>query len=230
MTSQCARLGRFGGPLSQLSASGSGTPRMIGDEPLERVLDLGPPRRVVRRVRLRPVHEIDAAALQVLDIRIDQARRIQRIAPAVDDEQRLVQQVVRKEIAVGFGDLVLEDHDEAVERQEARERRRVPHRHVIGAGSAVGHAGQHDAVLVDVVGPLHQIENRAQVLGLAAAPPRRVPPGVRHDVDLFGARQPAVRSGTRWRAGFDAADAAVQLHADLVLRDRGRSVSGTSSV
>ena len=157
---------------------------------------------------------------QVLDIWIDNAGGIHRIAPAVDDEQRLVQQVVGKEIAVGFSRFALQDHDEAVERQEARERRRFPHRRVISAGSAVGDTGQHDTVLVDVVRPLHHIENRTKVVDLAAAPPRCVSPGVRHDVDLFGARQACVRSGARRCVGLDAADAAMELDADLVFACR----------
>ena len=82
---------------------------MLGDELLERVLHLRPPRGVVRRVRLRAVDEIDTGALQVRDVRIDEARRIHRIASAVDDEERLVDEVVRKEIAVGVDGFVLQD-------------------------------------------------------------------------------------------------------------------------
>src|SRR5262249_41030976 len=188
---------------------------MIRDEALERVLERGPPRRVVRRIRLRSVDEVDAAALHLLDEGIDDAGRIHRIAAAVDDEQRLVAQVVGKEIAVGVSRLVLEYLDEPVERQNARERRRVAHRQVVGPRRAVGYAGQRDAVLVDVIGPLHGVENRAQVLDLAAAPPRRLPPRGGHHVDLLDSRKPAVRSGAG-RAGLDPADAAVQLHAYLV--------------
>ena len=113
---------------------------MVGHEPLECILDLGPPRRVVRRGGLRSIDELAAAALQTLDVRIDKARRIHRIAPAIDDEQRLVQQIAGKQIAVGFCRLVREDEDEAVQRQEARERRGVAHRRVVDAGSTIGHA------------------------------------------------------------------------------------------
>ena len=111
----------------------------------------------------------------------------------------------------------------AVERQEARERRRVAHREVVEAGGAVGDAREHDAVLVDVVGALQAVEDRVDVLDLRAAPPRRIAPGDGHHVDLLGAFEggaAAASSGGARLAGLAPHDAAVQLHADLIFARR----------
>ena len=128
--------------------------------------------------------------LQVLHVRLDEPHRIQRISPAVDHEERLVAKIVREQIA-GVDVRAAQHHDVAVERQEARVRRRVAHRDVVRAGAAVGDAGDGDAILVDVVGALDGVENRAEILELRSAPPRRVVPAVRQDVDLLGAGERA---------------------------------------
>ena len=77
-----------------------------------------------------------------------------------------------------------------------------------------------DAVLVDVVETLHAIDDRGQVQHLIGAPPRRVGPGVRHDVDLLGAGERADRAVADRRVGRASADAAVQLDAHLVAARR----------
>ena len=142
-------------------------------------------------------------------------RWVQRIAASVHDEERLVPQVVREQRAV---DALLSQHEQrSVQRKKRRIRRRVAHRHVEGAGRAVGDAGDDHAVLVDVVGALDGIENRAQVLDLLGAPPGRLVPTHGHHVDLLRPGQPADRSA-RARRRIGAHHAAVQLDAHLIGR------------
>src|SRR5205085_4941682 len=65
-------------------------------------------------------------------------------------------------------------------------------------------------------GALQRVDNRAQVTHLIIAPPRRVFPGVRQDVNLFGARQSAdLAIAARLIIG-PRSDSSVQLKADLV--------------
>ena len=129
---------------------------------------------------------IDSHAVvpHVIDVGIDLDGGIQRILAAVDDEQRLVLQVVGKDLLVEREAFVAQHQDERVHRQEAREGRRIAHREVIRAGPAVGLAGDRDAVLVHVEASLERVENRLQVGDLLLAPPRGLAPGVRHHGEL----------------------------------------------
>ena len=188
--------------------------RVAADKRLERVLDLRPPRGVVHAVRLRLVDDLDALLLQVQDARPDDARRVQRIAAAVHHEERLVAQVVGKHVADGQV-FAAQHEDVAVQRQKARVRRRVLHRDVVRAGAAVRHAADGDAVLVDVVGPLHRVENRAEILELGGIPPHRVDPAGRQDVNLLRTGERADAAVTAGPVAL-AADAAMQLEAHLV--------------
>ena len=96
------------------------------DERLVRVLHLRPPRRVVPGLRLWLVGNRHAASGQVLERRLDRGHRIQRIAPAVDDEERLVPEVAGKQLVLLRR--VLQHQDVAVQRQEGRVGSRVEHR------------------------------------------------------------------------------------------------------
>src|SRR5207244_2328910 len=82
------------------------------------------------------------------------------------------------------------------------------------AGPAIRHAGDDNVVLVDVVAALDGIDDRDEVERLVVAPPGRLGPRVRKDVDLLRARERADRAGTDRRVGAAAADAAVQLKPD----------------
>jgi len=108
--------------------------------------------------------------------------------------------------------------------QEARERRGIAHRDVVQPGGAVRHAGERDEVLVDVVGPLDAVEDRVEVLDLRLAPPRRVAPPGRPDVNLLGALEhrtaSAAAAAGAGLAGLAHHHAAVQLEAELVLPRR----------
>jgi hypothetical protein len=97
---------------------------MLADERLEGLAQVRPPGRVVAGFRLRTVVDRDAAAAQVLEIRLDDLGRVQRISPAVDDEERLVAQVVRKEIPSRADLGVAQDDDRAVEGKEGGRTRR----------------------------------------------------------------------------------------------------------
>ncbi len=188
---------------------------MAVDERLVRVLHLRPPRRVVAGLRLWLVGNRHAASRQVLERRLDGGHRIQRIASAVDDEERLVPEVAGKQLVLLRR--VLQHQDVAVQRQEGRVGCRVEHADEVGPCSAVGNARQNDAVFVDVIRPLHRVEDAAQVVDLRVAPPRRVVPRGRQHVDLLGAGEtadagppsPFVHVARR-------RDAAVQLDPDLI--------------
>ena len=151
--------------------------------------------------------------------RLDAGRRIERVAAAVHREERLVGEVVRKEGA-GDAEVAIAQHqDEAVQRQEAGVGRGVAHGDVERAGAAVGDARHHDAVLVHVVGALHVVEDRRQILVLRRHPPLRAGPGLRQHVDLLDAGERADRAVAA-SARLRPAHAAVQLHAHLVARLR----------
>ena len=189
--------------------------RMLPHEGLERVLHIRPPRGVVSRVRLRVIVHRYAALLHVLDRRIDDARRIQGIASAVHREDRLVAQVVREDQPV-VDVARREDHEIAVQRQNARERRRLAHRNEVRAGASVRHTRHDDPVLVDVVAALHGVGDRDEVQRLIVAPPRRVGPRIWDHVDLLGARQCANRPRPDRRVRRAPADAAMELKPDLI--------------
>ena len=76
---------------------------------------------------LRRVLHREAARLELLQIRFDARRRVQRVLTAVHDEERLVREVVREERAAQAQIAVAQHHDEAVERQETRVGRGVAH-------------------------------------------------------------------------------------------------------
>ena len=192
---------------------------MLTHERFERLFHVRPPRRVVPGSRLRMIVHRHAAAFHVLDVRIDDGGRIQRIAAAVDREERLVAQVVRKQETVVYVP-ARQHHQVAVERQEACERRRFVHGDVVGAGAAVRHARDDHAILVHVVEPLRRVDDRDEVQHLILAPPRSVGPRVRDDVNLLGARQGPDRAGSDRRVGPSPSDAAVQMDAHLITAAR----------
>ncbi len=127
MTSQCARLGKSGGPLSQVSVSGSGCRGCSATNASNGSLTSGhhdvscPAFGCGRYTRSTPPFFSCSTYGSTTLVGYSGSR------PPLTTNSGLFTQVVRKEIAVGLGHLVPEDHDETVERQEARERRRVPH-------------------------------------------------------------------------------------------------------
>ena len=96
MTTQCARLRPAvpeGWAVSQLHGVRQRPPRVTRGKSIEGAFDLRPPLRVVTRPGLRPVIELKTDLAKMRDGGFDQARRIQWIALAVDDEERLVPHV-----------------------------------------------------------------------------------------------------------------------------------------
>ena len=218
MTSQCARLKPALFPISHVSVSGSGLRGCSRTNVSYVSFTSGHHAVLCAGVRLRVIVDRHAAALHVLDVRIDDAGRIQRIASAVHGEDRLVAQVVREDQPI-VDVAQREHHPVAVERQDARERRRLAHRHVVGAGAAVRHAGEDDAVFVDVVEALHAVDDRGEIEHLIVAPPRRLGPRVGDNVDLLGAGERTDGAVADRRIRRASADAAVQLDADLIAAD-----------
>ena len=160
--------------------------RVLAHERFEIVLFGRPPAGIVPRLGLRMVGDLDAELPQIVDVGLDDGRGVEPIAPAVDDEERLVDGVSGMHVPVGRHGRIGEHTHVAVERQKARPRRRLAKRHEVGAGAAVGDARQADAVFVDVVGPLQPIEDPEDVLDLVAVPPLRLSPPDRVAVNLIG--------------------------------------------
>ena len=169
--------------------------RVLSNEVFEGVFDVRPPARVVSGLGLGLVDHLDASLPQLFEVRLDGRGRVQRIASAVDDEECAIAEVSGEEIADYADRVTRQNEQESVERQERGVGRRVAHRDVVGAGPAVGHAGDDHAILVDVVRALDGVEDRAKVFELDVAPPRRFVPRLRKDVDLFGAGEPADARG-----------------------------------
>src|SRR5262249_23675248 len=94
-------------------------------------------------------------------------------------------------------------------------KRRIAHADVIGSGSTVGDAGDHNVVFIDVVGALDRVRDRVEVKNLIVAPPWRGIPGIRDDIDLFGALQWRFAGSARL-IGFASADAPVKLKPNLI--------------
>ena len=136
-----------------------------------------PPRGRVLRLRVHAKHDCarrasaDASTYSWHDV-----RRIQPIPPAIDDEERLVDRVAGKDLAVGVHRRRAEHHHVANQRKKARPRRRVLESHEIRAGAAVRGARQIHAVFVDVVGALELIEDPREVVDLRRRPPQRLAP------------------------------------------------------
>ena len=149
--------------------------------------------------------------LERLEVRRDARGGIQRIAHPVDDEEGPVDQVRDEEIAVGAGGGIGQHGEVADERQHRRPQRGLAHRQEVGAGGAIGRAGEIDVRLVDVVLPLHAIDERQDVVDLRTVPPRGVAPAERVHDDLRLAGQ-AVGATPPPLLGVLAIDAAVELH------------------
>ena len=162
------------------------------------------------------------AVLQRLEVRRDARRRIQGIAHPVDDEERPVDEVRDEQLAVGAGRRIRQHAEVADERQERREQRRLAHGEEVGAGAAVGGAGEVDVRLVDVVLPLHAIDERQDVVDLRAVPPRRLAPAERVHDDLRLAGH-AVAAAPAALFRVLSIDAAMQLHAQRPAAAPGRS-------
>ena len=162
---------------------GLGLARMIVHERFERIFLLRPPHRVVHAERLLVVDEVHAVLLHVLDVGLDDIGRIERISGAIHHEPGLVQKILGEQLSLDFHRRVLEDRQRAIQREERRKGRRIPHREIEIRGGPVRHSGEHDVVFVHVVGALHRIENRAHVFNLRVAPPRGVLPGNGQDVE-----------------------------------------------
>jgi hypothetical protein len=149
----------------------------------------------------------------VSDRRLDDVHRIERVAAAVDDEERLVAQVVEEDRAAELELGAAQHQVVAVQRQERGVRRRVVGGDVVEAGRAVGHARQEHAVLVDVVVALDVVEDCVEAGDLLVAPPGRLRPPGGHHVDLIVAGE-AYTPLAAQRAVL-AHDAAVELDAHL---------------
>ena len=124
--------------------------------------------------------------------------------------------VGREELTVGADVGVGQHARMAVERQAGGPRRRRPHREEVGAGAAVGDAGERDARFVDVVAPLQPVHQRQDVVDLIVLPPLGLGPGARVQHDFVAAGDP-VGERTRRLAALGrrrAPDAAVEHHAE----------------
>ena len=104
----------------------------------------------------------------------------------------------------------------ANQRKEARPRRRVPERHEVHAGPAIGDARQIDAVLVDVVGALQPIEDTREVVDLRRRPPERSHPSDRKHQNLVDTAGQRVGPNAVDDRRARARDAAVQLKPHLI--------------
>ena len=197
MTSQCARLGTSRPRASQVRGR-QRIARVRVNERLERALHLRPPRGVCAApgaAGSRPPGPLFAL------INVQQTvRRPQTIQSAVDDEERLVQQVVRKESPFAGQRTLPQPHHKAVQRQEAREGRRVAHRHVIRAGGAVGHAA-HTTRFSSTLYVRFTESRIARRFWSCAVVHQGAPLDLRDTLDLLGAFEPpaATRPAPRGR-------------------------------
>ena len=166
------------GPLGLPRQAGGKRPaRLPVHELVHGRLLVVPPAHVVSRLRLRAEVEEHAGLPEQPQEGNHRRGRVQRVAAAVDDEERLVAQVGHVHLAVDVRGRVGEHHRVAVQRQKRRPGGRRLHRVIEGAGRPVGDPEQVDAVLVDVPGPLQVVEDAGQVLDLAVLPPERLVPG-----------------------------------------------------
>ena len=101
--------------------------RVIAYECLEFVFHRRPPGGVVACLWLWPIRNPDLALREVFKVRLDCSDRIERVTPAVDDEQRLVAKVARKQVAIDVKVVVVQDADESIEGKKRGVRRGVAH-------------------------------------------------------------------------------------------------------
>src|SRR5437870_12077345 len=97
---------------------------------------------------------------EMFNIGFDIGNWIKRVLASIHNKHWFIAQVVRKYSSLVDFDIG-EYHNEAIEREEARIRRSVVHTDVVRSGPAVGYSGNHDAILVDVIGTFYSIDNRA---------------------------------------------------------------------
>ena len=99
--------------------------RMIVDEFLERRTLFGPPGGRVIGLRVHAKHDGAAQRLQVIRVDLSDVCRVQPIATAIDDEERLVDGVARKHLAVGADRGRRQHHHVANQREKTGPRRRI---------------------------------------------------------------------------------------------------------
>ena len=200
------------GPLGLPRQAGGKRPaRLPGHERVHGRLLVVPPAHVVSGLRPRAEVEEHAGLPEQPQEGNHRRGRIQRVAAAVDHEERLVAQVGHVHLAVDVRGRVGEHHRVAVQRQERRPGGRRLHRVVEGAGRPVGDPQQVDAVLVDVPGPLQVVEDAGQVLDLAVLPPERLVPGGGRRHDGVAAGEPLLPAPPGPVLAFRPRDAAVQV-------------------
>ena len=153
-------------------------------------------------------------------------RRVQAVASAIDREHRFVKQVVGEDAAV-VNLIVGEHHDEAVERQEAGERRGLPHGDEIRTSRAIRDSRNHHPVFIDVVFALEGVDDRFQIEDLVVAPPGRLFPGVWEHVNLLCACQRSDFAGASRLIVGPPENSSMKLKANLITPQRvvgGRNV------
>src|SRR5262245_14911265 len=104
---------------------------MTAYEGLEFILHRRPPDGVMASLGLWAIRNPDLSFCEVFQVGLDRSDRIERVAPAVDDEQRLVAKVAGKQVAIDVEIVVVQDADESIERQKRRVRRRIAHRQIV---------------------------------------------------------------------------------------------------